>query len=536
MPTTSDVLPAFQLSDGRAERAFPTGRTALLCFVYEECPTCRLTLPLIEQLAAAFGSQVDVLVVGQEAVGNAALVAECGLRAAMLDDTALAVSWAYGIETVPTLVLADGAGQELRRFHGFVREEFQALADELSRLSGAAATTIAWDSYPALRPGCGSRTQEPGIFERLRAEAEGSPLRARRIAIGADDDAFEFMFEQGLTDGLPVVPPTAERVLRMLAATRRAAQEEIAVLAPNLAPLTIEKAAINAVMAGCTPEYFPVVLAATEAIATEEFNIHGCMATTMGGTPVLVVNGPIRERIGMNAGQNALGQGNRANATIGRAVRLVIRNVGGHRPGGTERSTIGSPAKYTLAFAEREERAPEWTPLHVQRGFRREESVVTAFCVSGGPSQVRDETSRSARALAGSLGLKAREATHPRMPAMGDILVVVSPEHYDTLARDGWSKEDVVRRIQEVGERPLGDLLESADVGGVSPGWVRGFLKGDEPREEALTRPVRKFARDEMVHIVVAGGTAGKFSAVFDPWSGGYEGSIPVSMKIEEGA
>ena len=175
-------------------------------------------------------------------------------------------------------------------------------------------------------------------------------------------------------------------------------------------------------------------------------------------------------------------------------------------------------------------------PLHVQRGFRGEESIVTAFCVSGGPSQVRDETSRSARALAGSLGLKAQGLTHPRMPSKGDILIVISPEHYDTLIRDEWSKEDVVRRIQEAGKRPLGDLLENADVGGVAPGWVRSFLNGAEPTEEALAQLVRKFGRDEQIHIVVAGGTAGKFSAVFDPWVGGYEGSAPTSIKIEENA
>ena len=232
--------------------------------------------------------------------------------------------------------------------------------------------------------------------------------RARRITIAAGDDVDEFLFDQGLTDGLPVVPPTPERVERMLAQTRRDPLEEMAVLPPNLAPLTVEKVAINAVMAGCKPEYFPTVLAGVEAIADEQFALHGVGATTMGGSPVLIVNGPVRERIGVNCAQNALGQGHRANATIGRAVRLVIRNVAGHRPGGTERATIGWPGKYTMCFGEWEERAPTWRPLHVERAFDPGDSVITAITQSGGPSQLIDESSRSAKALAGSIGLKVR--------------------------------------------------------------------------------------------------------------------------------
>ena len=149
------------------------------------------------------------------------------------------------------------------------------------------------------------------------------------------------MYDQGFSDGLPVMAPTPERVLRMLRGTRRDAQELVAVVPPNMAPATVEKVAINAVLAGCRPEYLPVVIASLEAVCTETFNGHGVMATTMGASPALIVNGPIRDRIGMNSRLGALGQGNRANATIGRALRLVLRNVGGAKPGGTERSTLG---------------------------------------------------------------------------------------------------------------------------------------------------------------------------------------------------
>ena len=529
----SDSLPTFRLDDGDQEREFPNGRAALLAFVHEECATCRLSMPLIREMQAAFGSDMDVWIIGQDEAGNRILVDEFDLPGPMLDDSSLKVSYEYEVETVPTLILSDAEGREQRRFHGFGREDFRDTVADLVRITGKQAPEVAWDSYPESRPGCGSRSMEPGIYERLKAEAEGSPLRARRIEVGGEEDIYELLYEQGVTDGLPVIPPTPDRVLRMLEYTRRDPQEEIAVLAPNLAPLTIEKVAINAVMAGCKPEYFPVVLAATEAISTSEFNIHGGLASTVGGSPVLVVNGPIRELIGMNSGQGVLGQGNRANATIGRAVRLVIRNIGGHKPGGTERATIGWPGKYTLCFAEAEERTPAWTPLHVERGFSADDSVVTAVIQSGGPAQVVDQTSRTARALSGSLGLKAAAIQHPKQAAWGQTLVIISPEHYDTIAGDGWTKADLRRRMYEVSTRPLRDLLANQDVGGLEPGAIRRIVGKEEVTEADLDIQVPKFAKEEFILIVAAGGGAGKFSAIMEPFMSGPGGTLAVSRKIE---
>lgn len=372
------------------------------------------------------------------------------------------------------------------------------------------------------------------------AASEG---RARRITIATGDDVDEFLFDQGVTDGLPVVPPTPVRVDAMLAATRRDPQEEIAVLPPNLAPLTVEKVAINAVLAGCKPEYFPVVLAGVEAVADPRYELHMTGATTIGAAPVLIINGPIRHRVGMNAGQGALGQGNRANATIGRAVRLVIRNVGGYRPGGTERATIGWPGKYTLCFAEAEERAPSWRPLHVEMGFQPEDSVITAIAQTGGPAQVRDDTSRTARALGGSIGLKILGLQHTRRPSLGEAIVVVSPEHYDTLAAESWTKDDLRRRIQEVSAQRLGDMVENEEMGGLPRSWlekwpypqfadpmapVREGNSGPEAVAAAMDSLVPKFLVDEMIHIVVAGGGAGKLTGVMDPGGGA------VSKKIED--
>ena len=307
---------------------------------------------------------------------------------------------------------------------------------ELARQSGVASPPIDWNSYPESRPGCGSKSVEPGIAERLEANARGDKMTARRIELGDAEDVFEFMFERGLTDGLPVVPPTPERVMWMLTGTRRDPRDVVAIVPPNLAPVTVEKVAVNAVMAGCKPEYLPVVIAALEAVCTDEFNIHGIMSTTWGATPVIVVNGPIRHRLDMNMGMMALGYGTRSNATIGRALKLVLRNVGGARPGDIERSTLGALGKFTTCFAEWEERSP-WEPLHVERGFNKDENVVTVFGLEAGSRQIADQTSRTARALAGSLGMGLEACWHPKQHGAGEILL----DHFARACRHSRARE-----------------------------------------------------------------------------------------------
>lgn len=524
------ILPAFQLADAEgAGVTFPAGRRSIVCFVKDDCPTCHLAMPVLDALHGAFGDEVDFFVAGQTADGNRALgeVFAPGFR--ILDDSSLKVSFAYDIDTVPSLFLSDGEGKLERMLIGFVREEWQSLSDELAAGSKSnAQADVDWVSLPDWRPGCGSLSVDPLIADRLRAEAENSPLRARKIEIAPADDEFEFMFDQGFSDGLPLVPPTPERVMRMLSGTRRDPQEVLGVMPPNMGDVTVEKAAINAVMAGCRPEYLPVILTALEAVLTEEYNIHGVMATTMGASPVMVINGPIRERIGMNMKLGALGQGNRANATIGRAVRLAVRNIGGAKPGGTERSTLGNPMKFTMCFAEHEERSP-WEPLHVERGFQPDDSVVTVFTMTSGPTLIVDQDSRKASQLAGSFGLSLEAAFHPKAHFATDALLVVCPEHVDTLIRDGYSKADIRARIQEVTARPLAELVEN-EVSAV------GFKKAafEAMDEEARKRLLPKFKTPEDIHLVVAGSDAGKFSGAFHGWATGEIGSIPVSKKIEE--
>jgi hypothetical protein len=276
-------------------------------------------------------------------------------------------------------------------------------------------------------------------------------------------------------------------------------------------------------MAGCKPDYLPVVIAAVEAVCTPEFNMHGVLATTFFPTPVLIVNGPIRARIGMNSGLNCLGQGNRANATIGRAVQLVVRNLGGGRPGEVDRATLGQPGKFTLCFAENEERS-DWEPLHVERGFAREDSTVTAFA-GGAPTGFIDQVSRDARSLATSYGLVLQAANHPKHYLHGEIVVVVPPEHVDTFKRDGFTKNQLRARIQEVTARPLRELVRDDTCAEGLPVELLEKLGADAR--------VSKFRTPSDITLVVAGGEAGKFGAYFQGWVSGPLGSVMTTRKIE---
>jgi len=522
MSTTDTAQLDFALTNqqgARIDRA--SVGAAVVAFLKEDCPTCKQSLPVLNAAASQL-SAARVIGIEQTQANRASLASSGLAEFELLEDLDLQVSFDATIETVPTLLVIDDQGVVLQRLEGFVRSEWQALVEQLA----GKPLALDWDELPEWLPGCGSLSLDPVHAQRLQAQATNSPIRARRVDIGESDDEFEFMFDQGFTDGLPVVPPTPARVVRMLAGTERSPQEIIAVLPPNMGEATVEKIAINAVMAGCRPEYLPVVIAALEAMATDEFNIHGVMATTMGASPVLVVNGPIRERIGMNMKMGALGQGNRANATIGRAVRLAVRNIGGARPGGTERSTMGNPMKFTMCFAEWEERS-DWEPLHVERGFQRDESVVSVFCMTSGPVLMVDQTSRTAGQLAGSLGLCMESLHHPRAHNAGDGLVVVAPEHLDTLVRDGYDKNRLRERMQEVSSRPLAELVvDEASGVGIAADKAAGMSATQ------LARSAPKFASTDNIHIVVAGGDAGKFSAGFHGWVTGPMGSSVVSRKI----
>lgn len=316
----------------------------------------------------------------------------------------------------------------------------------------------------------------------------------------------EACFETGWTDGLPVTPPTDERVLRMLAGTKRRPDEVVGEVPPYLAPCTVEKVAINAVLAGCKPEYMPVVLAALEAALEPVFTLHGVTATTYFSSPIIIVNGPIAKRIGMNSGLNALGQGNRANATIGRALNLIVRNVGGGRPGEVDRATLGAPSKITLCFAE-DESDPAWEPLSVSRGFPPAASTVTLFQGHGVEAFV-DQKTRTPEGLSRSFGLALMKLGHPRLVQSARAVVVLSPEHWRIYKEAGWHRKRIERALFEATIRPGSEIAAGLD----------GIGEGVPPSR--ATEAVPKFHEDGLL-VVRAGGPAGLFSAILPGWLAG---------------
>jgi hypothetical protein len=258
---------------------------------------------------------------------------------------------------------------------------------------------------------------------------------------GAYEDVDAHYQERGWTDGLPIVPPTEARVHQCLEQTMRDPREIVGVLPPRQGEATVEKIAANAVMAGCRPEYFPVVLATIEALADPLFNLDSVQATTHPVAPLIVVNGPIARALEIQAGYNAFGQGFRANVTIGRAVRLVLMNVGGGRPGSGDRATQGSPAKLAYCVAENEADSP-WEPLHVEAGLPAAASTVTVFGCEG-PHNIQDHFSNTALGVlltvAGAMG----QAGSNNLLGRGWPLLSLGPEHAATIAKEGYSKQRV---------------------------------------------------------------------------------------------
>jgi hypothetical protein len=466
--------------------------------VKRDCPTCALVAPVLGQLAGRLGSELTVLT--QDDPGFPATVP------GVVDDRSLDWSWRLDVTTVPTLLRMEH-GQEAGRLEGWERSQWEAF-------TGVGDLGIGLPDY---RPGCGSRTLDPGVSDALMVRFGASRLRSRRVELADLEDEMEAMFDRGWTDGLPVVPPTEARVLRMLAGTTRAPDSVVAVVPPDLVPCTVEKVAVNAVMAGCRPEYLPVVITAVEAACTDTFNAHGLLATTWFSGPMVVVNGPIAPAIGMNSGINALGQGNRANATIGRALQLVIRNVGGGRPGGVDRATLGQPGKYTFCFAEDEATSP-WEPLSVERGFPPGVSTVTLFAAAG-VQGVADQLSRTPESLARSLALCLRTVAHPKLVIGFDAFLVLSPEHGRVFREAGWTKA----RLRDELDQLL--LLNGAEI-------VRGAGGIAEGVSEQLKEATLPKFRPGGLLIAHAGGKAGLFSAVIAGWASGDVGSEPVTREV----
>lgn len=268
----------------------------------------------------------------------------------------------------------------------------------------------------------------------------------RKIRVQNDfRSVFSDMYRRGYTDGLPVIPPTEESVQEMLDYSAVDAEEVIAIVPPDDEPLSGAKAAINAVMAGCLPEYFPVVIAAIKAVTAPQFNLLGIQTTTNPVAPVLVVNGPVRNLLEINCGRGCMGPGTRANATIGRALNLILLNIGGNTPGDVDKAIHGMPGKYTFCFGELEQDSP-WEPLHVERGFRKEQSTVTAFGGQGTQNVVAayHDMNNVAHMLADAMRCYGNNSYHV---GSGNPLVVINPGHAKCFAEQGWDKRRIKREL-----------------------------------------------------------------------------------------
>ena len=454
-------------------------------FVKSECETCLMIKPLIKDMINLLP---NIIVISQDDP-------TFSKNFSIIDDRELELSYRCKIETVPTVIYFK-KGAEIKRSFGWHRQEWQ----DLSGLENLGT------DLPNQRPGCGSRTQEPGALKVLEAKYSQTIIQSREISFGEWDDEMEVCFERGWSDGLPVTPPTDARILRMLQGTNRKPDEIIGMVPPNLVPISVEKVAINAVLAGCLPEYMPVILTALEASLEPEATMHGVLCTTCFSSPILVVNGPISEQIGMNSGINCLGQGNRANATIGRALQLIIRNVGGGIPGELDRAVLGGPGKFTFCFAE-DESDPTWMPLNQSRGFKMGTNTVTLFQGDGIQGFI-DQRSRTPEELVQSLARSLMAVGNWKLCEFTNAMLVLVPEHYAIFREMGWNRKKITTELHNALRRPGKDVIKGA----------HGIGEGVDP--DRIDEMVNKFW-PEGLQIVHAGGQAGLFSAICAGWTGG---------------
>lgn len=339
------------------------------------------------------------------------------------------------------------------------------------------------------------RAAERGMLGKLSRAAD-FPRQRVEVIRAADPlaELNELFYRRGWTDGLPILPPTLGRVEEMLARAGRGRNDSLGELDPLRGVATVEKVAVNAVMAGCRPEHLAIVLAAVEAIAEPEFNLRGVQTTDENVAPLLIVSGPAGAALEINAGFGALGPGWRANAAIGRALRLVMNNIGGGWPGAVSLAGLGSPARYTLCLGENAAQSP-WPPLHIELGFAESASVLVAMraeCainVTGGLEEIASVMGSAASAFA--------------MLHEGKVAVALAPYVACRLAGKGWSKDDVKRWLFEHGRMPAEALrrswLWSAIAGRESwPRWVR------EAVEHGSAVPAVRAPED--ITLIVAGG------------------------------
>ncbi len=318
-----------------------------------------------------------------------------------------------------------------------------------------------------------------------------------------ETDLVEIYYERGWTDGLPVVPPTEQKVAALVGASGLRADAALGEIAPNFGAATVERVAVNAVMAGCLPGHMPLVVAGVRALADEAFGLHAVSCMTDSAAPLAIVNGPARGAAGINSGIGVFGSGTRGNAVVGRALALIIANVGGSRPGGISKTMFGSPGRYTYCIGENEEESP-WEPLHVERGLRPEEGAISLFACEA-PREFRAEEVESPEALAELLGrsLCGVWSADAFPLKLSGVLIALGPLHASILGRAGWSKADARRAIFEGAQAP-------------APGGGPGR---------------RKFRSPDDLILIVAGGAGGIYSMVM-PGVGDHMGTRLVTHPV----
>lgn len=513
-----------QLDEG--SRQFQQGKPALLIFFETDCPTCRLTIPYINRLAQLAGAKADVIGISQDAEApTRELVEQAPIRFPVLLDGDLSVSREYDPQAVPTLFLVDGAGKIARTSVAFDKADLNAIAAEM--LGEPFELAGKHDGAPQTRPGCVSRHLEPRADGELASSVNlyaERGARASRIELSDDVDPCEFCYLAGFADPLPVIPPTVERVERMLAATTLPPDRIVARVPPNYGMATVEKIAANAVMAGCEPEMMRALVPLIRAACDERFNIHGVQATTHFAAPLIVVNGPVRHELGFACGSNVFSNVARANSTLGRAFQLILANIGGARPGELDMSTLGNPGKFSYCIAENEEENP-WPPLHTEFGFDRGQSAVSLFAAEP-PHGVSEHNARDGRTILRAISRALATVFSYRFCFGWEAMVVLCPEHVKTLSRSGFTKDSIREFLFENTGIPI---REYETDGGEGTQFTQLYQRATINGEECY----RKFARPDQIRIVVAGGTAGKFSAVIGSWATGPRGSQMVSYPID---
>ena len=356
-------------------------------------------------------------------------------------------------------------------------------------------------------------TQSPSPSPTLSAEATGVVLTSRHIELSDPAEAMEYFYQQGWTDGLPVVPPTPGKVRKFLEYAGKLPDDILGMIPARNRIITAEKVAINAVMAGCVPNYMPVIVAAIEAMCQEAFNLHGISATTGGTAPLLIVNGPVVQQLNINSGVNCFGPGVRANATIGRAIRLILMNVGGSIPGVLDKSCLGHPGKYSYCIAEDEEGNP-WQPLSIDRGIPPDVSAVTVFAGEA-PHYVNSQAGGTGERLVGSIA----NAMMGTMYMGGNWVLVLCPEHVRIFQHEGWTKEQIREAVYQRAVRPLAEFKRLSG------------LPDQAITEQDASAIYHNIATPDDLLIVTAGGKAGGFSAVIPPWAAGAD-SRPITRAV----